>query len=161
MIVKGKLLFGPILALIGGTSAILASIVAFVSIGQIEAGLVSMGLTWEDVGLPPQLLYVRFIVTLLWGVLGITGVLFALFDWHFGHFISLITGILILAGQVIPIGTITITSSQGISLSGTLGFMDMVFLLFGGFTGLVADKYRIKVKVKEKEDMNWKEKIKK
>jgi len=161
MIVKGNLLFGPILALIGGTCAILASIVAFVSIGQIEAGLVSMGLTWEDVGLPPQLLYVRFIVTLLWGVLGITGGLFALFDWHFGHFISLITGILIAIGGAITLGTITITSSYRISLSGTLGFMDMLFLLFGGLTGLIADRNRIKVKVKVKEDMNWKEKIKK
>ena len=159
MIVKGKLLFGPILALIGGACAILASIVAFVGIGDIEVGLVSMGLTWEDVGLPPYLLYVRAIVTLLWGVLGITGGLFALYDWHFGHFISLITAFLILTGQVIPIGTITLTYSHSISLSGTLNFMDMGFLLFGGLAGLVADRYRIKVKPNE--EMNWKEKISK
>jgi hypothetical protein len=37
--------------------------------------------------------------------------------------------------------------------------MDMGFLLFGGLAGLVADRYRIKVKPNE--EMNWKEKISK
>jgi len=52
MIVKGNLLLGPILTLIGGPIMMLSSYVAFTSIAEFEAMLESTGFTWADIGFP-------------------------------------------------------------------------------------------------------------
>ena len=141
MIVKGNLLLGPILTLIGGAIMMLSSYVAFTSIAEFEAILESTGFTWADVGFPRELMYLRFMFTLLWGVLAIIGGILAIYDYYIGNYLALIGGILVIVGMTIPIGTITITYSYSISLSGSLGLMDSIFMIIGGMIGLAVNRY--------------------
>jgi hypothetical protein len=141
MVVKGNLLFGPILTLIGGAIMMLSSYVAFTSIAEFEAILESTGFTWADVGFPRELMYLRFMFTLLWGVLAIIGGILAIYDYYIGNYLALIGGILVIVGMTIAIGTITITYSYSISLSGSLGLMDSIFMIIGGMIGLAVNRY--------------------
>lgn len=119
----------------------LSSYVAFTSIAEFEAMLESTGFTWADIGFPRELMYLRFMFTLLWGVLAIIGGILAIYDYYIGNYLALIGGILVIVGMTISIGTITITYSYSISLSGSLGLMDSIFMIIGGMIGLAVNRY--------------------
>lgn len=136
MVVKGKLLVGPILALVGGVIMIVASFFVFMSIFITEASLTGSGLTWADVGFSRDLMYLRFILTLLWGVLGIVGGILAIFGKKFGSILALIGGIIGIAGMFIPLGTITFIVPVPVSMSSSFMFVDPTLMLIGGILGL-------------------------
>ncbi len=136
MVVKGKLLVGPILALAGGCIMLIAGFFVYTSIAITEASLTSGGLSWADVGFSRELMYLRFILTLLWGVLGIIGGILALMGKKFGSILALIGGILGIAGMFIPLGTITVVISVPVSLSSSFLFVDAALMLVGGILGL-------------------------
>ncbi len=136
MVVKGKLLVGPILALVGGALMLFSSVFVFASIGITEAGLIDGGLTWEDVGFAKELMYVRFGLTLLWGVLGILGGIISITGKKFGAIFALIGGVMGIAGMIITLGTITVVSPVPVSLSASFVFVDPILMLIGGILGL-------------------------
>lgn len=80
----------------------LSSYVAFTSIAEFEAMLESTGFTWADIGFPRELMYLRFMFTLLWGVLAIIGGILTIYDYYIGNYLALIGGILVIVGMTIP-----------------------------------------------------------
>lgn len=141
MVVKGKLLIGPIIAIIGGLIMVYASYMVFTSIASIEANLAIAVLTWEDTGFSRELMYLRFMCTLLWGLMGIIGAIFALIGKKFGNVIALLGGILGIAGMFIPLGTITInTLIIPVSLSASFLFLDPIIIIVGSLIGLLLKK---------------------
>ena len=137
MVVKGKLIIGPILALIGGIIMLFAGYFVFRSIGIIEANLAIEGLTWVDAGFNPILMYVRFTLTLLWGILGIIGAIIAFTGKKLGSFLALIGGILGSVGFYVPLGTITIGTPIPVFLSASFFLVDTVIMVIGGLLGLI------------------------
>ena len=141
MVVKGKLLIGPILAIIGGLIMAYASYMVFTSIASIEANLAIAALTWEDTGFSRELMYLRSMCTLLWGLMGIIGAILALIGKKFGSVIALLGGILGIAGMFIPLGTITInTLIIPVSLSASFLFLDPIIIIVGSLIGLLLKK---------------------
>jgi len=138
MVVKGKMLIGPNLAIIGGIVMVYASYLVFTSIASIEANLAIAALTWEDTGFSRELMYVRFMCTLLWGLMGIIGAIFAFIGKKYGSEIALLGGILGIAGMLIPLGTITInTLVIPVSLSASFMFFDPIIIIVGSLIGLL------------------------
>lgn len=141
MVVKGKMLIGPILAIIGGIVMAFSSYMVFTSIAHIEANLAIAALTWEDTGFSRELMYLRSICTLLWGLMGIIGAIFALIGKKFGSVIALLGGILGIAGMFIPLGAITInTVVMPVSLSASFMFLDPIIIIIGSLIGLLSKK---------------------
>ena len=130
-------LFYIILALIGGIIMLFAGYFVFKSIGIIEANLAIGRLTWADVGFNPILMYVRFILTLLWGILCIIGAIIAFTGKKLGSFLTLIGGILGSVGFFVPLGIITIGTPIPVFLSPSFFLVDTVIMVIGGLLGLI------------------------
>ena len=137
MVVKGKLLVGPILTLLGGLIMFLSAFFVFTNIGLLEEELASAELSWEDVGLAPILLYVRLFFTILWGIVGVTGAILAFGGKRLGSFLAIVGGILGIIGMLVPLVTITIGFPVIISLSASYLFIDAALMLIGGILGLI------------------------
>jgi len=140
MAVKGKLLVGPILALIGGFIMFAASFFVFQSIAVTEVSLAYMGYSWADVGFSIELMYLRFMCTLLWGVLGVIGGIVAISGKKIGSIIALLGGILGIVGMFVPLGYITISTPVPVSLSASFLFLDPILMILGGTLGLILKK---------------------
>ena len=130
--VKGKLLAGPIIAVIGGSVMLIAAFMVFGSKVLIDVQLASGGLTWQDVGFDPNLYFVRVACTALWGILGIIGAILGFIGKKFGGILALLGGILGIAGWFIPLGTITLGIPVLVSLSASFLFVDPILMLVGG-----------------------------
>ncbi len=137
MVVKGKLLVGPILTLLGGLIMFLSAFFVFTNIGLLEAELASAELSWEDVGLAPILLYVRLFFTILWGIFGVIGAIIAFGGKRLGSFLAIVGGILGIIGMFVPLVTITLGFPVIISLSASSLFIDAALMLLGGILGLI------------------------
>ena len=137
MVVKGKLLVGPILALLGGIIMLSSGYFVFTSITSIEESLAIAALTWADTGFSIELMYLRVICTLLWGILGIIGGIIAISGKKFGNLLALIGGLLGIVGMFIPLGTITIVIAVPVSLSASFMLLDPIIIVLGGIIGLV------------------------
>lgn len=137
MVVKGKLLVGPILALLGGIIMLSSGYFVFISITSIEESLAIAALTWAEVGFSIELMYLRVICTLLWGILGIIGGIIAISGKKFGNLLALIGGLLGIVGMFIPLGTITIVIAVPVSLSASFMLLDPIIIVLGGIIGLV------------------------
>ena len=140
MVVKGKLLFGPILILIGGCIFLFSSFLVSEALIQIGYNLSDAGVFWYEVGLYPELLIIGFVCTLVWGAMGIIGGIIAIFGKKFGSILALNAGILGLVGALIPLGTnIAVTQIQ-ITLTGSFFLLDPILTIFGGILGLTLKK---------------------
>ncbi|NVM16881.1 MAG: hypothetical protein HWN80_04140 [Candidatus Lokiarchaeota archaeon] len=140
MVIKGKLLIGPILSLIGGIIFIFSSFLfseKLIAIGYI---LSDAGLFHYEVGLYPELLIIGFVCTIVWGALGIIGGSIAIFYKKFGSVMALNGGILGLIGALIPLGTNIAVTQIPITLTGSFFFLDPILLILGGILGLVLKK---------------------
>ena len=139
MIVKNKLIIGPILALIGGIIMLFTSYLVFRGIVSVVENLAIGGLTWEDVGFNPILMYVRLILTIFWGILGIIGAIIAFIGKKLGSFLVLIGGILGSIGYFVPLGTISmgIGTPSPVFLSGSFFLVDTVIMIIGGLLGII------------------------
>ena len=136
MVVKGKLLIGPTLALIGGIIMLFSSYLVSESLVTIGHNLSDAGLQWFEVGLYPELMILAFTSTILWGILGLIGGIIAIFGKKSGSIIALIVGILGFIGALVPLGTnITITQIP-ITFTGSFLFIDPILMIFGGILGL-------------------------
>lgn len=140
MVVKGKLLVGPFLALIGGSIMFAADYFVFQSIAVTEASLAYAGYTWADVGFSVELMYLRFICTLLWGVLGVIGGIFAILGKKLGSLLALLGGTLGIVGMFVPLGSITIGTPIPVTLSASFLFLDPILMILGGTLGLILKK---------------------
>ncbi len=129
---------GAILGIIGGSLLLLGGLISFTAVGTLEAALTLAGLTWADIGLDPMFLTINSIMTLLWGLLGLLGAIFAMKDKKWGVYLMLVFGIISVVGMFIPIATYTILSIPlSIPLNGSFLFVDPFLLLVGGILGLV------------------------
>ena len=136
MVVKGKLLIGPILALIGGIIMLFSTYLVSESLVAIGVNLSIAGLHWFEVGLYPELMTLGFICTLLWSVLGIIGGIISIFGKKSGSIIALIVGILGFVGALVPLGTNLIVTQIPITFTGSFLFIDPILMIFGGILGL-------------------------
>ena len=78
MVVKGKLLVGPLLILIGGVIFLYSSYLVSEALITIGHNLSDAGLHWFEVGLYPELMVIAFVCTIVWGAMGIIGGIFAI-----------------------------------------------------------------------------------
>lgn len=140
MFVKGKLLFGPILILIGGIIFLLSSFLVSEALIAIGNNLSETGLHWFEVGLYPELMIIGFVCTIIWGALGIIGGIFAIFGKKFGSIIALHAGILGLIGALIPLGTNIAVTQIPITLTGSFFLLDPFLTILGGILGLTLKK---------------------
>jgi hypothetical protein len=120
---------------------IFSAIMVYISMADIEMNLAALTLTWADTGFSAELYYLRFICTLLFGLIGFFGGIISIIGKKFGNMISLIGGILGIAGWFIPLGTITIlTSVIPISLSASFTLIDPILTTIGSLLGLLIKK---------------------
>ena len=136
MVVKGKLLFGPILVLIGGLIFLFSSFLVSEALIEIGHNLSDVGLQLFEVGLFPELMIIAFVCTIVWGALAIIGGIIAIFGKKFGSILALNAGILGLVGALIPLGyNIAVTQIQ-ITLTGSFFLLDPILMILGGLLGL-------------------------
>lgn len=140
MIVKGYLVFGPILIWIGGIIFLFSSFFYSNTIIEIELNLADAGLFHYEVGLYPELLIIGFVSTIVWGVMGIIGGIFAIFGKKFGSILALNAGILGFIGALIPLGTNIAVTQIPITLTGSFFFLDPILTISGGLLGLTLKK---------------------
>ena len=140
MITKGKLSYGPILSLFGGIIFLFSSFLFSEKIIVIGHILSEAGFFHYEVGLYPEVLIIGFICTIVWGALGIIGGIIALLNKKSGSFLALGGGILGLVGALIPLGTNIAITQIPITLTGSLYFLDPIFLILGGILGLTIKK---------------------
>jgi len=140
MVVKGKLLVGPILALIGGIVMLFSSFLVSESLIAIGHNLVDADLHWFEVGLYPELMILGFVCTILWGVLGIIGGIIALFGKKSGSIVALIGGILGYVGALVPLGTNISATLIPMTFSGSFFLLDPILIILGGILGLTLKK---------------------
>nr|MDO8087635.1 hypothetical protein [Candidatus Sigynarchaeum springense] len=127
---------GGILALVGGILLAIGGVIALGLMGTLEAMLLMYSMTWADIGLDPNMIYVNFIMTLLFGVLGIIGGAVGM-KKKGGGVLALIIGIVAMVGMFIPIASATIgISAVTIKLNSSLFFVDPVLILVGGIVTL-------------------------
>ncbi|MFO8018806.1 MAG: zinc-ribbon domain-containing protein [Promethearchaeia archaeon] len=132
-----------ILGFIGAIMMLVSGLIYYLDIQQIISNLGAYGLTLEDLrilGLEPNLLYVRMIMTLFWGILALVGSIMITKGEKSGNIVLLITGILAVVGMFIIIGSWTIPDYGSItfSLSGSLFFVDPFLILLGGIIGMAS-----------------------
>ena len=137
IVVQGKAIVGPILGLIGGLILTVGGFMLFNSIAQIEALLALMAWTWADIGFDPMLFYLQMILTIVWGLLGLTGAILAFQGKKIGVYLMLIFGIVATVGMFIPIGVMVIIIPIPVTLNASLFFFDPILVLLGGILGLV------------------------
>jgi hypothetical protein len=136
MLVKGKLLLGPILAIFGGILFIFSSFQVYQALITIGYNLSDAGLHWFEVGLYPELLLLEYICTILWGVLGIIGGIIAIFGKKSGNIIVFVIGNLGLFGALIPLGTNIAVTQIPLTLTGSFFLLDPILMIIGGALGL-------------------------
>ena len=136
MVVKGKLLFGPILILIGGVIFLFSSFLVSEALIEIGHILSDAGLFWYEVGLFPELMIIAFVCTIVWGALAIIGGIIAIFGKKFGSILALNAGILGLVGALIPLGTNIAVTQIPITLTGSFFLLDPILTIFGAILGL-------------------------
>lgn len=120
-LVKGKLLAGPVLALIG-------------SIMLMVAGLIGVGnpfITLLMAVIPSIVL--AFVMPLILGIFGLLGAILAMIGKKYGNYITIIIGLVAVIGMFIPVYTILFLS---IPLVLTLAFIDPFLVLIGGALGV-------------------------
>jgi len=120
-LVKGKLLAGPILALIG-------------SIMLLVAGLIGVGnpfITLLMAVIPSIVL--AFVMPLILGIFGLLGAILAMIGKKYGNYLTLVIGLVAVVGTFIPVYTILFLS---IPLVLTLAFIDPFLVLIGGIAGV-------------------------
>jgi hypothetical protein len=136
ILVKGKLLLGPILAIFGGILFIFSSFQVYQALITIGYNLSDAGLHWFEVGLYPELLLLGYICTILWGVLGIIGGIIAIFGKKSGNIIVFVIGNLGLFGALIPLGTNIAVTQIPLTLTGSFFLLDPILMIIGGALGL-------------------------
>ena len=136
MLVKGKLLVGPILAIFGGILFIFSSFQVSQALITIGYNLSDAGLHWFEVGLYPELMLLGYICTILWGVLGIIGGITAIFGKKSGNLIAFVIGNLGLFGALIPLGTNIAVTQIPLTLTGSFFLLDPILMIIGGALGL-------------------------
>ncbi len=140
MVVKGKLLFGPILILIGGIIFLFSGFLVSNTIIEIGYILSDAGVFHYEVGLYPELLIIGFVCTIAWGALAIIGGIIAIFGKKFGNILALNAGILGIVGALIPLGTNIAITQIPITLTGSFFLLDPILTIIGGIIGLTLKK---------------------
>lgn len=116
--IKGKLLAGPVVAIVGSVMLMSGGIVG-VSIPEIRVLMTFF-----------PILYLIFVLPIILGVLGITSAVLVIIDKKFGNYIVIIVGLVAVIGLFIPILIIY-------PLVMSLFYIDPFLILIGGIIGLV------------------------
>ncbi|MFX1574960.1 MAG: hypothetical protein ACFFB0_19660 [Promethearchaeota archaeon] len=105
--VKGKLLVGPILGIIGGGLLLIVGFLSFGVQAGVEPTLALLTLTWGDVGFDPILFTISSILTLVFAALAIIGAILGFVGKRVpGGALMLIGGIGAVVGYFVPVGVI-------------------------------------------------------
>lgn len=139
MAVKVELLVGPILSILGGIIMLFSFYLVSESYIQIGYNLSDAGLHWFEVGIYVELIVLGSLCTILWGALGIIGGFIALFGKKSGSIIALIGGILGFIGAIIPMGNNIAVTQIPVTFSGSILFLDTIFMILGGILGLTLE----------------------
>lgn len=134
MVLTRRKLIGSILGFIGGFLFIWPAYYAFDARAQWSNFISFYGVTWDEVNFNPDLFTLRFIITILWGILYITGALLTVLGKQFGNIFCFLGGIGGLVGFFIIIGYIKIPAHVTfipISLSANL-FIENIFAIVAG-----------------------------
>lgn len=135
MVLTRTQLVGSILGFIGGFLFIWPSYYSFMARAQWSIIISDSGVTWSEVNFNPELFTIRFIITILWGILTITGALLNVLGKQFGNIFCFIGGIGGLVGSFIIIGYIKIPAYftyTPIFLSEPI-FIEDIFAIVAGF----------------------------
>lgn len=118
---------GGILALIGAILLIHAGSLAFIR---------TQDLGWEHLIQNPTLLATSFMVTIVWGIIGLAGAIITIKKNVTGGIICIIIGLIAIVGQFIPLEPIRIPLLSTVRLNGSLIFIDPILMLVGGILSL-------------------------
>lgn len=135
MVLTRKQLIGSIIGFFGGFLFLWPSYYAFRARTEYTIFISDYGVTWSDVNFNPELFTIRFIITILWGILTITGALLNILGKQFGNIFCFIGGFGGVAGFFIIIGYIEIPQTFGgipVSLSATNAFIENAFAIVAG-----------------------------
>jgi len=120
-IVKGKLLVGPILVLIGGAMLIIACIIGYTR-PEFAPALAAV-----------PIINLSFILPLILGILSIFGAILALIGKTYINYIIIIIGLVGTIGMITPIAFYNLLYTLVVPLA----FIDPVLVLIGGILGVV------------------------
>ena len=135
MVLTPKQLIGSILGFFGGFLFLWPSYYAFRARTEWTIFISDYGVTWNEVNFNPEFFTIRFIITILWGILTITGALLTILGKRFGNIFCFIGGIGGIVGFFMIIGYIEIPQTYGgipVSLSATNNFIEDVFAIVAG-----------------------------
>ncbi|MFW9950496.1 MAG: hypothetical protein ACFFKA_10280 [Candidatus Thorarchaeota archaeon] len=138
MVVKGKLIAGPAIGIIGGLIVLIASFLAFTVQAALEQELALIPLTWTDIGFDPNFLTIRAVITLILALIGLIGAIMGFLGKKLGAWLMLIAGIVAVVGLFVPLATINlgVYGSILVPLTYSMFYADPFLLLLGGILGL-------------------------
>ncbi|MFX0106313.1 MAG: hypothetical protein ACFE75_12610 [Candidatus Hodarchaeota archaeon] len=117
--IKGKLLAGPVVAIIGSVMLLFGGILGLL-IPEVQQILL----------VAAPILYLTFVLPIILGVIGISGAILAIINNKFGNYIVIIVGLVAVIGIFIPIFV-------GFPLVMTLLYIDPFLILIGGIIGVI------------------------
>jgi hypothetical protein len=133
MAVAGRTKIGPTLGLIGSILLTIAGFLAFGTLGIIDTELVALGLTWIEIGFDPFLLILRGLITLLVGLLGLTGAILALYGKEIGGNILLVVGVGAIFGSFFPMAALALGPTLlPITIVFPFIYVESFLILIGG-----------------------------
>jgi len=116
--VKGKMLIGPIIALIGGILLLIAGLIGLTNpLLQALMALV-------------PIIALSFVMSLLLGILALVGAFMAITGKKAGNYLTLIAGLVGTVGMFIPLYYV-------VMLVITFIFIDPILILIGGILGVL------------------------
>ncbi|MFW9877730.1 MAG: hypothetical protein ACFFG0_31975 [Candidatus Thorarchaeota archaeon] len=116
--IKGKLLIGPIVAIVGSVMLLSGGILGLY-IPEIQVILAFF----------PEL-YLTFVLPIILGIVGIAGAILVIVDRKFGNIIVILAGLIAIIGMFIPILVVY-------PLVMSLFYIDPFLILIGGIIGIV------------------------
>ncbi|UCC20911.1 MAG: hypothetical protein JSV62_06425 [Promethearchaeota archaeon] len=116
--IKGKLLIGPIVAIVGSVMLLSGGILGlFIPEIQIAMALF-------------PILYLTFVLPIILGIVGIAGAVLVIVNRKLGNIIAIIAGLIAIIGMFVPILVVY-------PLVMSLFYIDPFLILIGGIIGIV------------------------
>ena len=148
---------GSILGLIGACLITFGGIWVNIQINQLEQELSQYHITLDSLGIDTEAINIMFLVSILFGIIGIVGAIIGLAGKNFGNWILLGVGIFTIIGSfimLVPAERIDITGGYvyfpAIPLVGSVLITDPYLITIGGILGVVSGKSQ-----KSDEDDDW------
>ncbi len=152
---------GHIIGFIGAILMVIGGLVSLNRMNQLEQQLVQLGTSFASLGIDIDMINMNFLLTLIFGLIGVVGAIIGLAGKKVGSIILLGGAILAVVGTFItiaPAKILTIGMSQltfpAITLSSSFLMADPYLMLIGGIIGVTSSTQKGE-KSKDKDKDAW------